>query len=49
MDLQTSLNNSTKHKSDAFRNVVTFSKHGFTAYEYKVLGYNPNFFPTSEH
>ena len=29
--------------------MLNFSKHGFTVYEYKVLGYNSNFIPTPDH
>ena len=29
--------------------MLNFSKHGFTVYEYKVLGYNSNFIPTPDN
>ena len=44
--LQNTINATTRHRADPFRNVINLATHSFTVYENKLLGYNSNFIPT---
>jgi hypothetical protein len=46
--LRQAVNNTVKHESDPFGQVINLSNFKFTVNEYKLLGYNLNFVPTPE-